>query len=418
VLQPAIDLADRGFALPPGEATRMANVASRLREFRGSRAHFLKANGVPYIAGETFRQPDLARTLRAIAAGGEDAFYRGEVARRIVVDMRANGGLVTASDLAAYRAEESIIVRGSYRGHDLVGSYLPASGATTIEILQILDQLDLSRIAGTSDWVAVVAQALLLGFADRTADMANAQAKATWLTSRELAAQRAREIRLPGGRDRQQTQAAAWPFPSHARPFAKPLFASGVRAMEREPAHTTHLSVADRAGSVVALTQSVGPTMGSKVATEGLGFVYAATMGYLGELEPGTRRHWSSQSPLLVLRDGQPVLVLGAAGARRIISAVVATVSRTIDQQLPLVQALAAPRFHPLASRIDLEQRPGTAWSASDVTRLDALEFRVETRNDAPYFARINAIAWDGERRVWIGVADPRWPGAAGAPAR
>jgi gamma-glutamyltranspeptidase/glutathione hydrolase len=121
---------------------------------------------------------------------------------------------------------------------------------------------------------------------------------------------------------------------------------------------------------------------------------------------------------LLVLRDGQPVLVLGAAGARRIISAVVATVSRTIDQQLPLVQALAAPRFHPLAGRIDLEQRPGTAWSAGDVARLDALGFRVETRDDAPYFARVNAIAWDGARRVWVGVADPRWPGAAGAPAR
>jgi gamma-glutamyltranspeptidase len=93
-------------------------------------------------------------------------------------------------------------------------------------------------------------------------------------------------------------------------------------------------------------------------------------------------------------------------------------VSRFIDQQLPLAQALAGPRFHPSPSRIDVEVRPGTAWSDADLRRLEALGFRVEPRDDAPYFARINAIAWDATTREWVGVADPRWPGVAAAPAR
>ena len=185
-----------------------------------------------------------------------------------------------------------------------------------------------------------------------------------------------------------------------------------------EPAHTTHVSIADRWGGVVALTQSVGPNLGSKVATPGLGFLYAATMGYLGELEPGTRRHWSSQSPLLVLRDGRPVLVIGGAGARRIISAVVETVSRFIDEGLPIDEALAAPRFHPTPSRIDIEVRSGAAWSEPDQERLRTLGFTVRAREDAPYFARINVAGWNATASAWTGVADPRWAGAAGAFAR
>jgi gamma-glutamyltranspeptidase/glutathione hydrolase len=98
--------------------------------------------------------------------------------------------------------------------------------------------------------------------------------------------------------------------------------------------------------------------MGSKVAAPGLGFLYAATMGYLGETRPGDRP-FSSQSPLFVLRDRQPILVLGGAGARRILSAVVETVSRVIDQRMDLELASAEPRFHPLDARVDMENRPG-----------------------------------------------------------
>jgi gamma-glutamyltranspeptidase/glutathione hydrolase len=187
---------------------------------------------------------------------------------------------------------------------------------------------------------------------------------------------------------------------------------------EHESANTTHVSVADRHGGVVALTQSVGPTMGSKAAAPGLGFVHAATMEYLGELEPDTRRHWSSQSPLIILRDGQPLYVMGGAGARRILSGMVETISRAIDERLPLDRALASPRFHPTPRRIDVEMRPETAWPDAVLQRLRDAGHRIIERDDAPWFARINAIEWDRATAEWVGVADPRWQGAAGSPAR
>jgi len=422
IIEPAIRLAGDGFLLPEAEAVRIAGAAERLREFDGSRSAFLRPDGSAYGFGELLVQPDLATTLRAIAENGEDAFYRGPIAERMAEDIAAHGGLVTAADLTAYRAEESIVVRGSYRGHELVGSYLPASGATTIEILQILDHVDLSRVTGSADWISLVAQALLIGFEDREADVATPAEKAVWLTSRELAAERAGTLRLPPATALMSTRSRPMVDVAPAvvrrdRPLSLVHVQPGATDIS-EPAHTTHVSVADRWGGVVALTQSVGPVMGSKVTTPGLGFLYAATMGYLGELEPGTRRHWSSQSPLLVLRDGRPVLAIGGAGARRIISAVVETVSRFIDEGLPIDEALAAPRFHPTPSRIDVEVRPGAAWSEAELERLRTLGFTVRTRDDAPYFARVNVAGWNATASVWTGVADPRWAGAAAAFAR
>jgi len=392
VMEPAIELARDGFILPGPEATRIASSADRLSAFAASKRYFLRPEGSAYSPGERFVQADLARTLQAVAAGGEEAFYRGEIGRRMAADLQANGSLVTLADLQSYRAESSIVVRGSYRGYELIGSYLPASGATTIEILQILDQFDVSGKVGTAEWMSLVARALLAGFEDREADVTPAAEKAAWLTSRARAEQRAR-VMASG-------EAAA------------PAVSAG------EPEFTTHLSVADRNGGVVALTQSVGPLLGSRVAAPGLGFLYAATMRYLGELEPGTRRHWSSQSPLLVLRDGRPVLVLGGAGARRILSGIVETVSRRIDQGLPLEAALAAPRLHPTPDRIEVEVRAGAAWGDADVEALRGLGFTVRPRGDAPWFARVNAIAWDAETGDWVGVADPRWDGAAGGARR
>lgn len=391
VLAPAIALASDGFPLTVEEAYRVGGARDRLLEFPASARVFL-IDGRPWEGGQTFRQPDLARTLRTIAEHGEDAFYRGELAERMVRDIAAHGGLVTLDDLARYRAEESIVVRGDYRDHEVIGSYLPASGATVIGILEIMERFDLPAIAGSAHWVSIVAQSLLAGFADREAQVEPASVKAEWLVSDSLADARAAAIRT-----------------TDARRLRGPA--------EREPEHTTHVSVADRDGNVVALTQSVGPSMGSKVVTEGLGFVYAATMEYLGELEPGTRRHWSSQAPLLIVRDGQPVWVLGGGGARRILSAIVETISRSIDQGSSPDAALDAPRFHPVPNRLDVEAREAVSFAPATLDSLRAMGIRIDERDSAPYFARLNAIH-RGRDGVWTGISDSRWAGAAAAPAR
>jgi gamma-glutamyltranspeptidase / glutathione hydrolase len=400
-LEPAIRLADDGFPLPADEAQRIAGAAAQLAEFDGARRYFLRDDGAPYAAGDLFVQRDLARTLRIIAAEGARGFYHGSIARRMEEDVRHHGGWLTAADLASYQAEPALLVHGSYRGYDMTATYLPASGATTIQVMHILENFDLGSSVGSAEWAALVASALLLGFADRGADLGTREQKAETLTSKAFAARRARDIRVP-----RNSPPPRWLIELEAE-----------LELEPEPAHTTHLSVADARGGVVALTQSVGPNMGSKVAAPGLGFVYAATMGYLGSMQPGARP-LSSQSPIIVHRDGNIAYVAGAAGARRIISALVLALSRAIDEQLPLHEALAAPRLHATPTAIDMEVRPGTAWSGAQLERLGTLGFAARQRSDAPYFARINAIAYETATGMFTGVADPRWAGAAIAPAR
>lgn len=169
--------------------------------------------------------------------------------------------------------------------------------------------------------------------------------------------------------------------------------------------------MADTFGNVAAFTQSLGPTMGSRVVTPGLGFVYASTLGgYLSGGEPGYRP-WSSQAPLVVLRGGSPHLVMGGAGARRILSALVATVTRVADGGMDLVSAMDAPRLHPTGGDILVEE----GWTGADA--LANLGYSVEAR-ERTYFARLNVVELmpGGGFR---GVAEPRWmESAAAGPAR
>jgi gamma-glutamyltranspeptidase/glutathione hydrolase len=393
VIAPALALADTGFALPADEARRIAAAAPRLREFRGSRGTFLKPGGAPYAAGERFVQRDLSRVLRSVAQGGAAAFYHGWIADSIAADMARNGGFVARGDLARYAPDVARLVRGTYRGYELVGTYLPASGVTVIETLHILENFDLEGRVGTVEWISLMAQALDAAFADRAASQhLPAEREAAKLTSKAWAAERARAIR------------------------------SGRRSSRDEqgfdPDHTTHLSVIDGQGMIVALTQSLGPNLGSKVVTPGLGFLYAATMGYLAARAPGDRP-FSSQAPIIVLRHGRPVWVTGGGGGRRIISASAQVLSRLVDQGVTLGEALAAPRFHISGNQLILENRaPRASWPAHAAAALRGLGYHVTSNGEGGFFARLHAIEWDDERGEYVAVADERWGGVAGAVVR
>ncbi len=401
VMAPAIALAEEGFRLLPGEAARHRAGVDELAEFEGSRAHFLDQGGDTRAPGDTFVQQDLAATLRAIAEGGADAFYRGPIAERIVADMEAHGGAVTAQALADYEALDASVVRGSYRGFDLVGTDSPASGAVTIGILHILEHFDMASLDDDS-WAGLVGTAIARAFDARTGARGSTAGGLAFMTDKEWAADIAAGIEVPGARQAVATavSAADWNDdawgPSHG--------------------HTTHLSTADGAGMYVALTQTIGPNLGSKVATPGLGFLYAATLGgYLGHMEPGERAR-SSISPLMVLQDGEPVLVLGAAGGARIISAVVQAVLRVVDQDMSLPDALAAARVHPIDGGIAMETSPGIGWSTEAIAEVESWGMEVEEIERDGAFGRIHGI-WvnrgTGER---VGVADPDWEGAAIVP--
>ncbi|NNK62182.1 MAG: hypothetical protein HKO98_03155 [Gemmatimonadetes bacterium] len=385
VVGPALALARDGFSLHPGEAARWAASAELLRGSPSVAALLLGEDGAVPGAGERIVQPRLARVFEALASDGPEVFYRGWVADSIAADLGRSGGYVTREDLSGYRALDAVMARGRIADLEVVGSWLPAGGATSIEALQILDRAGVGPTSGPGEWARGLATALTYAYQDRERVQGHPPTRAAaWITSDSLARRHGREL------------GSAASGPSDAD----------------EPEHTTHVAVVDADGFAVALTQSLGPSFGAAVATSSLGFLYASTLGgYLAEGGPGTRA-WSSQSPLIVLRDGEPVLTLGGGGGRRIISSAVAVVARFASGE-SLADGLAAPRLHPTDTTVYLDD----SWSDAAADGLRSAGWRVE-RRERSYFARLNGIA-RGPGGTWEGVADPVWPdGAAAGPLR
>ena len=396
VMKPAIRLAKRGFRLLPGEAKRQAGALEQLQQFEGSRQYFLR-DGKTRQAGEKWVQKDLAHTLHEIAHHGRDAFYKGEIAEQIVADFQANGGILTRKDLADYEALNSIIVKGSYHGHDLHGLWLPSFGAITIELLQILENLPMGELEG-ADWASAVYQAIDLAYKDRRKQkVSNRDSIMEVLLSKSRAEKLAAKINING-------------------PEGTGFIENGLpESWGAVDGHTTHFATADGNGMMVAITQSLGPNMGSKVATPGLGFLYAVTLGkYLGVYEPGHRAS-SHISPFIITKDGQPYAALGAAGGSRIVTAIAQVTTRLIDHGLTLENALEAPRVHPDTALILLETHEGSGWMKKEVEELKKRGFGVKEIPDRGKFGRVHAVLYDEKKKVWIGGADPDWEGAVGA---
>ena len=167
---------------------------------------------------------------------------------------------------------------------------------------------------------------------------------------------------------------------------------------------------------IVSLTQTIGPTMGSKVATPGLGFLYAQTMGgYLGKVEPNLRVP-SHISPIIVFKNDKPFLAMGAAGGSRIPSSIVNVISRIIDHDLSLEEALNSPRVHPIEEGISLEIVDKVSWNNNDSTYFSKLGYTVEMKRLPGQFGRIHAVILDTLTGEWIGCADPDWEGTSAFP--
>ena len=392
VMNPAIEIADKGHALIAGEAIRQSMVNKQLNEFEGTRQHFLQTDGSPMVPGQWFVQKDLANVLQAIADNGPDVFYSGWIAEKIVADNQANGGVLSMKALAEYEAEVSHIVTGSYRGYNLSALWMPSFGAITIEALHILESLS-DDLTNNLDWGEAVYHAIESAYLDRKNQKSLLDAEK--LTSKKWAEKRAAEI---------HNEQAFVDWDDLPESFTAPM------------GHTTHLTVVDKNGMVVSLTQTVGTIMGSKVVTPGLGFVYAQTLGgYLGEVKPGQRAA-SHISPIIVSKDGSPILALGAAGGARIPSAIIAVVSRIIDQNHSLEKAMALPRVYPTKEGIDLELTSVDGWTSADSMYYTEMGHAVTIQKQKGRFGRVHAIFKNNKTGDWIGVADPDWEGSAGAP--
>lgn len=390
VMAPAIRYAEEGFTLLPLEARRHRSAQEQLQEFAGSRQYFLRPDGSTYPEGSRFVQKDLAKTLKAIAAEGRAGFYEGPIAEQIAADMQANGGCLALEDLNNYQAFDSEIVEGNYRGYDLHGLWLPSYGAIAIEILQILEQFPMAELS-EAERLRVTAEAMRLAYEDRQRQYEGDSMKQV-LLSTAYAKKQAEQIALSpvvGSTGALEDLPESW---------------------NAEQGHTTHLTVASPDGMVVALTQSLGPNMGSKVASPDLGFLYAVSLGaYLGMYEPGQRVS-SHISPFLVTKDGAPYLGLGAAGGSRIVTAIAQVISRVIDQGMPLDEALAAPRVFADDEKTLLELHPGTNWTQETLRTLKEKGLELESIPSPARFGRVHAVQFRNGK--WIGAADPDWEGA------
>lgn len=417
VMAPAIDYAENGFRVLPGDARRQAAAAEQLAEFPGSRQAYLETDGSPYEPGDLLVQKDYANTLRAIAGGGHDAFYRGEIAETMAADLAAHGSAVKLQAFHEYQALDAGIVRGSYRGYEIVGLDVPAAGAVVVQALHIMENFD-PRELTDAEWAAVTGQAL--GIASPELRALGTDTAAARATSKAWAARMAEDVAAPAGSrtgvmDADARASSSPPSLGLVREAPTRLAPLGPRRDDQ--GHTTHLTAADGRGMVVALTQTLGPNMGSKVVTPGLGFLYASTLGgYLGRMEPGQRAR-SFISPVMVFRDGAPVLALGAAGGSRIVSGVTQAISRMIDDGMSLAEALAAPRVHMIGEgALDAETSPVIGWTPGELEEMRALglEVRETTRHGA--FSRVHAVAYDADTGRWHGGADPDWEGSARGP--
>lgn len=347
----AAEVAEEGFPLPSGYASRLASVAEDVRRFEASRQVFLHDDGAPLAAGERLVQPDLAGTLREIA-GGPDAFYRGRFAEAAGRWMRANGGILTADDFGRYRAVTRRPVESEFRGNRVIGFPPPSSGGVHVaQILGMLERFDLASIAAESPvtYYHLVAESMRRAFADRAKWLGDPDfAKVPLgLVDSDYLRERGASIRI---------DAATPGVEAGTPPGAETRVFGGA---ER---HTTHFTAADGEGNWVAITATVNTTLGSKVVIPGTGVVMNNEMddfaiapgvpnafGLLGteaNAPDAGKRPLSSMSPTIVTRDGEPVLSCGAAGGPRIISAAAQIVLDVLALQRGLPEAMAAGRVH------------------------------------------------------------------------
>lgn len=408
-MAPAIRLAEDGFPLDAYEANGFAH-ARNLPLFPGSR-HIFQRDGNYYQAGEIFKQPELAHTLRLVAQGGADAFYKGPIAQELGAFEAAHGGLITAADMAHYQAKWRDPLKLSYHGYDIVTSPPPSSGGVAIaEMLNMLDysnfvQDGMNSAAALHDEIeaerrAMADRAVYLGDPDfvkvpMATLLSPAYAKERWASVKSDQASLSKDV-------------GAGPIPGW------------------ESDETTHYSVVDPAGDAVGVTYTLNFGYGSGVTDPKLGFLLNDEMddftskpgapngfnliqGKVNDIEP-YKRPLSSMVPTIVSKDGKLTLVVGSPGGPRIITAVFETMIDVLDFGLNVQQAVDAPRFHqqwmPNAVYFEGPDR----FSPDTLALLRKMGYPVDVQRT---WCDVEAIQIDPKTGMRLAATDPRADGAA-----
>jgi gamma-glutamyltranspeptidase/glutathione hydrolase len=409
LLAPAIRLAEQGFVIDSGLASSLNAGLARKGAFPEFRRLFTRPGGGKWQAGDRLTQPDLAATLTRIADQGADGFYKGKTAELLVAEMKAGGGLITAADLAGYRARVRQPLRGSYRGYEILVPPLPSGGGTVLLLmLNMLENVDLaSKPRFSADTLHLLIETMRRAYCERARHLGDSDF-----------------VRVPDE--------------LLSKPFARKLFdsidlrqatssdklAPEIPLAEEKP-NTTHYSVIDADGLAVSTTTTLEDSFGSRVAVPGAGFLLNNEMtdfnpapgittrtGQIGTaanlIAPG-KRMLSSMTPTIVVKDGIPVLITGSPGGRTIINTVLCVVINVLDYRMPLEQAVAAPRLHHqwFPDRVQVESALGKV-SPDAMTGLEKRGHKVlmvGRQGDA------HSIWLHPQTKTYQGVIDPRRAG-------
>ncbi|MDY7579809.1 gamma-glutamyltransferase [Herbaspirillum sp. RTI4] len=403
VIAPAIKLAERGYPVSPGLAQILDAERDHLGQWDSSKAIFFK-HGRPLQAGEMLVQKDLATSLRLIAEQGPSAFYEGAIGKKIVADMKRHHGLISAADLKNYRVVEREPVVGSYRGYQVMAMPPPSSGGIhIIEMMNILEHYPLGQYgANSAQTIHLMAESMKLAYADRAEYLGDPdfnKVPVKGLTSRAYADELAHKIN-----------------PDRATPSAE---IKPGKPLPYESDQTTHFSVADKAGNLVATTYTLNLNFGSGMVASGTGITLNNEMDDFSA-KPGVpnafglvggeanavgpaKRPLSSMSPTFVLKDGKPFLVTGSPGGSRIITTTLQLILNVIDHDMNVAEATITPRIHHQWAPDQLRVERGISADTLKILREKGQNVSVQ-----PSMGRTQSIQIKDEG--FYGYSDPRNP--------
>ena len=406
LVQPAIDVANKGFPIYPSLAQALEKRQEVLQNFEGTR-NVLFRQGRILKLGETLVQKDLAKTLSLIQKKGKDGFYKGLVARRVIQEMKRGKGLISYADLRGYRTKMREPVAGSYRGYRVVSMPPPSSGGIhVLQILSMLEHYDIKKIGHNSEeGLHIMAEAMRRAFADRAKYLGDpdfVKVPIKGLLSHAYNKQRASSINLKKA------------TPSTLIGAGDPL--------AYESRSTTHLSVVDKWGNAVSSTQTINYSFGSGVIVQGTGVLLNDEMDDFSK-KPGVRNAFglvgskansiaakktmlSSMSPTLVFGpQGQLKMVLGSPGGPRILTATLQTIVNHIDHGMSLADAVHAYRIHHQWLPDQIYMEPG-GLSDGVISGLRAKGHKLQATQSLGNVSAIMRV--DDE---WVGVSDTRREG-------
>ena len=410
VIEPAVRLADEGFALTEDRASSFNNLRERNEKSAELIKVFSKSDGTDFAEGDIFVQKELAESLKQIAQDGPDAFYGGKIADLLVMDMEKHGGLITKEDLANYKAHIRKPLKGNYRGFEIVSMPSPSSGGTVlIEMLNILEGFELGTMKKYApQTMHLIAEAMKLAFLDRARYLGDGDfvtLPVDRLISKEYAENVRKKIRLDKA------------VPSEE-------LGEDIITLEKG-SDTTHYSVIDSDGLAVATTYTLNSGFGSKVIAEGTGILlndemddfnsksgYTNDRGSIGtdaNLIRPYKRMLSSMTPTLVVKDGKMLMITGSPGGRTIINTVLNIIINVIDFDMNIQEAVAAARLDHewMPDRLSIEEFVVSKRLQRSLESLGHTIRKVSRQGDA------HSIFIDPVSGLYVGAADKRTNGWA-----